>query len=72
MLNTTTVLSRRNLIALALADVVLFALANITAESSRSPGTVSNVAWVLFLVGLVALIGTSVLALTRSRRSRAH
>jgi hypothetical protein len=72
MMNTTTVPTRRTLIALAIADVVLFVIANVTANSSSSPGTVSNVAWVLCLLGFFSLVVLAVLALAQSRRSRSR
>ncbi len=71
-MNTTTLLSRRTLIALAVIEVVLFAIANVTANSGDSPGTVSNAVWILFLLGLLSLIVLAVLALVQSRRSRSR
>lgn len=61
------VVSRRTLIGLAVADVVLFVIANATYNSAR---TVSNIAWVAFIVGTVLLIVLGVRALLQSRRSR--
>ena len=63
------VLSRRNLIALFVVDVVLFIVAN--AEYNHHRG-VSNVAWVAFIIGVVLLIVLGVMTLIRSRGSRAR
>ena len=41
----------RNVVVLAVADVVLFVVANATAKSSSHPGTASNVVFVAFLIG---------------------
>jgi hypothetical protein len=41
----------RTLIALFVADVVIFALSYVTSKSNSHPGTVSNVLWVVFLLG---------------------
>jgi len=71
-MNTTTLLSRRTLIALAVTDVVLFVIANVSANSGASPGTVSNAVWVLFLLGFLSLVVLAVLALVQSRRSRSR
>jgi len=64
-------LSRRNLIGLLVADVVIFVLSNVVAKNSSDPGIASNILWVIFLIGFVALIVLSVLALTQSRRGAA-
>jgi MYXO-CTERM domain-containing protein len=50
--------------------VALFVIANVTAKNAAHPGTVSNVAFVMFIVGLVALIGMGVAALLRRRAAR--
>jgi Ca2+/Na+ antiporter len=58
-------LTRRNLIILAVAVVVLFVIA------LPNSGTVSSIAWVLFLIGFVVLIVFGLATLVQSRRSRA-
>jgi choline-glycine betaine transporter len=63
-------LSRRNLLYLFGVDVVLFVLANVTSGSSKHPGTVSNVFWYVFLIGLLALIVLGVVALVLHLRPR--
>jgi hypothetical protein len=63
-------LNRRNLLGLFVAEVVLFVLSNVTSKNSKHPGTVSNVLWVVFLVGALALIVLAVAALVRSARLR--
>ncbi len=62
--------SRRNLVALLVADIVLFLLSNITSKSSSHPGTVSDILWVVFLIGALALIVLAIVALVQSARSR--
>lgn len=64
--------TRRNLITLAVTDAVLFLIANVTSKSHNHPGAVSNVAWVVFVIGLLLLIVLGVIALIQSwRRGRA-
>ena len=56
----------RNLIYLAVADVVLFIIANVAYGAGHQHGlrnTVSNVAWVLFLLGVLLLIVFGIIAL---------
>jgi Kef-type K+ transport system membrane component KefB len=60
--------SRRTWIALVVADVVLFALANLTANSSSHPGTASNVFFVAFVIGAVLLITLAIGTVVKSRR----
>jgi hypothetical protein len=45
-------------------------LSNVTSKSNSHPGTVSNVLWVVFLLGVLALIVLGVVALVQSARSR--
>jgi hypothetical protein len=60
------------LIAFLVALVVIFVLSNVVSETNAHPGTASNVLWVIFLIGVVALIVLSVIALVqRSRRTSA-
>jgi protein-S-isoprenylcysteine O-methyltransferase Ste14 len=66
------VLSRRNLLYLAVADVVVFVLSNVTSKSNSHPGTVSNVLWIVFLLGVLLLIVLGVVALVQSRRRPAR
>jgi zinc transporter ZupT len=63
-------LSRRNLLGLFVADVVIFVLSNVVTETNAHPGTASNVLWVVFLIGFVVLIVLCVLAAVQSMRSR--
>jgi low temperature requirement protein LtrA len=63
----------RNLVILAATDVVLFLIANIAYGAGNQHGLrngVSNVAWVLFLVGflLLIVIGIAFLAQVIIRR----
>jgi hypothetical protein len=64
----------RNLIILAVADVVLFLVANIAYGAGHQHGLrdiVSNVAWVLFLVGCILLIALAVTVVFQSVVRRA-
>ena len=63
-----TTLSRRSWIVLVAADVLLFALANLTAKNSSHPGTASNVFFVAFAIGAVLLITLAIVTLLKSRR----
>jgi hypothetical protein len=63
-----TTLSRRAWIVLVVADVLLFALANLTARNSSHPGTASNVFFIAFAVGAVLLITLAIATLVKSRR----
>jgi|GEM_PF-2655896 len=56
----------RSLIFLAVADVVLFLIANVAYGAGDQHGlriAVSNVAWVLFLLGVLLLIVFGIIAL---------
>lgn len=70
--DTETVLNRRAWIGLAIADVVLFALANVTAKNGSHPGTASNIFFVAFVIGTALLIVLGVVAVVRSRRRPAR
>ena len=63
-------LSRTGWIAYAIAEVALFAAANLTAKSSSHPGAVSNVFFITFIVGLALafLLGASTLIRQRTTR----
>lgn len=67
----------RNLVILAIADVVLFLMANIAYGGGHQHGlrnAVSNVSWVLFLLGVLLLIVVAITALGQLlwRRGRAQ
>jgi hypothetical protein len=67
----------RNLIILAVADVVLFIVANVAYGPGNEHGlrmALSNVAWVLFLVGFLLLIVIGIVAVAQviRRRTKAH
>ena len=58
----------RNLILLAVADVVLFLVPNVAYGAGHQHGlrnNVSNVAWALFLVGFLVLIVLGIVALAQ-------
>jgi len=61
-------ISRTGWILYAIVEVALFAGANLAAKNSSHPGTVSNVFFITFIVGLVAalLLGTATLIQRRS------
>jgi hypothetical protein len=68
----------RNLIILAVADVVLFLVANIAYGGGHQHGLrngVSNVTWVLFLVGFLLLVVLGIVTLAQliwRRSQREH
>ena len=67
----------RNLIILAIADVVFFIVANVAYGPGHEHGlrmALSNVAWVVFLIGFLLLIVLGILSLTQviRRRVKAH
>ncbi len=66
--DSLTALSRRTWISLVLADVALFALANLTAKNSSHPGTASNVFFAAFVIGVVLLIALAIASMVKSRR----
>lgn len=63
-------LSRRNLLGLFVADVVIFVLSNVVATNNHGGGTASGILWVIFLIGFLALIVFCVVAAVQSMRSR--
>ena len=67
-----TAISRRGWIGLVAFEVALFALANLTANNSSHPGTVSNVFFVAFVIGAVLLITLAVITVVKSRRRPAR
>ncbi len=67
----------RNLIILAVSDIVLFIIANIAYGGGNQHGlrnNVSNVTWAVFLIGffLLILFGIAYLAQVIRRRAKAH
>lgn len=68
-------MNRRAVLALLAVDVLLFLLSGIPAIKNADHGAslvISDVVWFGFLLGLLALVGTGVLALVaRLRRVRA-
>jgi hypothetical protein len=62
-------ISRTGWILYAIVEVALFAGANLTAKNSSHPGTVSNVFFLTFIVGLVSalLLGAATLIQHRTR-----
>jgi fucose permease len=67
----------RNLIILAVSDIVLFLIANIAYGGGNQHGLrndVSNVTWAVFLIGffLLILFGIAYLAQVIRRRAKAH
>lgn len=66
--DSLTAISRRTWISLVIADVMLFVLANLTANNSSHPGTTSNVFFAAFVIGVVLLIALAITAVVKSRR----
>lgn len=66
--DSLTALSRRTWIGLVVVEVVLFALANLTAKNSSHPGTVSNILFAAFVIGAGLPITLAVVTVVRSRR----
>jgi choline-glycine betaine transporter len=64
------ILRRRNALVLFVIEVVLFVLAGVTSKSNKHPGTVSNLFWGVFLVGVVLLVLLAIGTVVQSRRSR--
>ena len=62
-------LRRRNALVLFVVEVVLFVLSGVTSNNNKHPGTVSNVFWALFLVGVVLLVLLAIGTVVQSRRS---
>jgi fucose permease len=67
----------RNLIILAVSDVVLFLIANVAYGGGNQHGlrnNVSNSVWAVFLIGffLLVLFGIAYLAQVVRRRSKLH
>ena len=60
------VLGWRRVLAVAAVDGVFFLLSGLTAHSVRHSGTISNVLWTAFLLGVLALIGLLAVAIVRS------
>jgi hypothetical protein len=72
--NVNKVVRWRVALALFVVDVVTFVLSNATTKGKSGqkiyPGTVSNVFWVLFLIGVLLLIVLGIVALFKWLRSR--
>ena len=66
--DSLTALSRRTWIGLVIADVVLFVLANLTAQNSSHPGNASNVFFAAFVIGAVLLITLAIASVIKARR----
>lgn len=64
-------ISWRALIVVAVADVVLFVVANAAYNHHGILRSVSNVAWVAFLIGVPLLIVLGIVAVIQRRRKPA-
>jgi hypothetical protein len=64
--------SHRNLVALLVLDLVLFATAELTYKNAKHPGTVSNIAWYAFLIGAASLVVLMILAIIPRPRRHAR
>jgi hypothetical protein len=58
-----TIISHRNLVALLAVNLALFAIAELTYQNAKHPGTVSNIAWYAFLIGAASLVILVILAI---------
>jgi hypothetical protein len=65
--DSLTALSRRTWIGLVVVDVMLFALANLTAKNSSHPGAVSNVFFIAFVIGAVLLVALAIATVITAR-----
>ncbi len=68
------VVKGRNLIILAVSDIVLFLVANIAYGGGNQHGLrndVSNVAWAVFLVGFFLFVALGIASVARALRRRA-
>ena len=63
-------LSRNGWILAAAVEVALFIAANLTANSSSHPGTLSNVFFITFIAGLALALALGAATLIKSRRAR--
>ena len=62
--------SHWKLLALLIADLALFTIAELTYKNAKHPGTVSNIAWYAFLIGTASLVILAIIAIfPRSKRS---
>ena len=69
-LNPTRVaISRTGWILYAIVEIALFVTANLTAKNSSHPGTLSNLFFITFIVGLVLALALGVAAIVRQRRA---
>jgi hypothetical protein len=53
-----------------IVEIGLFVIANLTSKSSSHPGTVSNIAFIAFIVGLVLAVALGAATLIHQRRAR--
>ena len=58
-----TIISHRNLVALLAVNLALFAIAELTYQNAKHPGTVSNIAWYALLIGAASLVILVILAI---------
>jgi hypothetical protein len=61
-------LSRTGWIIYGIVEVALFLVANFTAKSAGHPGTVSQICWITFLVGLLLAFALGAREIIRHRR----
>lgn len=69
-LNPTRVaISRTGWIVYAIVEIALFVTANLTAKNSSHPGTLSNIFFITFIVGLAVALLLGAATLIRQRRT---
>jgi hypothetical protein len=62
-------INRRGWIIYAIAEVCLFAIANLAAKNSSHPGTISNIAFIAFVIGLGVAAMLAAATVIRHRRA---
>ena len=63
-------ISRNGWIMYGIVELVLFVIANVTAKNASHPGTVSQIFFFTFVVGLVLAVALGVMALVQRRAVR--
>jgi hypothetical protein len=61
-------MTRATISLYALAELVLFVLANTTAKRAGDPGTLSQICWIAFVLGLLPLVAVGIGRVRRARR----
>ena len=62
-------ISRSGWVMYGIVELALFVMANVTAKNASHPGTVSQIFFFTFIVGLVLAVALGVMTLVRQRRT---